>query len=61
MEQVTRLYGHKDFGGRVKIEAGNEPMISVKLKTTDVLGEATAFVRAYRAAQKEGKNDEKKN
>lgn len=60
MEQVTRLYGHKEFGGRIKVEAGNEPMISVKLKTADVLGEATAFVRAYRAAQKDGK-DEKKN
>ncbi|HHU05595.1 MAG TPA: transcription-repair coupling factor [Clostridiales bacterium] len=52
MRQVSALYENPAFKGRIKIEAGNEPRISLKIKNSgDVLGEAAAFVRAYKAAQ----------
>jgi len=51
MKQISTLYENPKFKGRIKIEAGNEPQISLKIKNNgDVLGEAVAFVRAYQEA-----------
>jgi len=51
MRQVSALYENPAFRGRIKIEAGNEPNISLKIKNPgNVLGEAVAFVRAYQDA-----------
>jgi len=57
MAQVSSLYGKPEFKGRIKIEAGTEPMISLKIKSSDVLREASELVRAYGEAsvKKEGK------
>ncbi|NLL45834.1 MAG: transcription-repair coupling factor [Clostridiales bacterium] len=51
MQQVSALYQSPAFKGRIRIEAGNEPQISLKIKNSgDVLGEALALVHAYREA-----------
>ena len=57
LEKVSALYDKPVFKGRIKIEAGTEPQISLKIKNAgDVLSEAVEFVRAYgeASAQKEG-------
>ncbi len=56
MAQVSALYEKPNFKGRIKIEAGAEPVISLKIKSSDVLREAAEFVRAYHdaAIKKEG-------
>ncbi len=50
MNKVSALYDKPEWKGRVKIEAGVVPVISLKLKSGKVVDEATAFVRAYAAA-----------
>ena len=45
--RVSALYSQPEYKGRVKIEAGIVPMIALKLKSSDVISEATKFVRAY--------------
>jgi transcription-repair coupling factor (superfamily II helicase) len=45
--RVSALYNQPDYKGRIKIEAGVAPMITLKLKSADVISEATKFVRAY--------------
>ena len=45
--RVSALYNLPEYKGRVKIEAGVVPMIALKLKSSDIIGDATKFVRAY--------------
>ncbi len=51
MERVSRLYALPKYKGRVKIEAGLKPAISLKLNPNErVLNAAVAFVRDYKNA-----------
>ena len=53
MESVTALYYAPEYKGRLKIEAGAKPAVSVKLKSADdVVGEAISFIRAYKNTNK---------
>jgi transcription-repair coupling factor (superfamily II helicase) len=47
MNRVSALYSMSDYKGRVKIEAGTVPVIALKLRASNVIDEATKFVRAY--------------
>ena len=47
MERITRLYSLPEYSGRVKVLAGTDPGISLKLKSPAVVDEAVNFVRAY--------------
>ena len=47
MESVSKLYALPEYTGRVKVLAGTEPAIALKLKGTAVVDEAVKFVRAY--------------
>ena len=49
MTSVSKLYAMPEYSGRVKVVAGTEPVIALKLKKTAVVDEAVKFVRAYRA------------
>ncbi len=49
MEIISGLYALPQFRGRVKVEAGSDPAVSVKIRyPQEVLDEAFDFVRAYR-------------
>ncbi len=51
MERVSRLYALPKYKGRVKIEAGVKPAISLKLREGErPLNAAVAFVRDYKTA-----------
>jgi transcription-repair coupling factor (superfamily II helicase) len=50
MNRVSALYSKPEYKGRVKIEAGAVPVISLKLRTPKVVDEAMKFVRAYASA-----------
>ena len=52
MAQVSALYARPEYKGRVKIEAGMTPMISLKIKSQRVIDEATQFIKDYAAAKK---------
>jgi len=47
MESVSKLYSLPDYTGRVKVLAGTDPAIALKLKGSAVVDEAVKFVRAY--------------
>ncbi|MCL2628478.1 MAG: transcription-repair coupling factor [Oscillospiraceae bacterium] len=47
MESVSKLYSLPDYSGRVKVLAGTDPAISLKLKGGCVVEEAVKFVRSY--------------
>jgi transcription-repair coupling factor (superfamily II helicase) len=47
MESISRLYALPDYTGRVKVLAGTDPAIALKLKGLAVVDEAVKFVRAY--------------
>lgn len=52
MEHVSALYSRPEYRGRVKIEAGNLPVIAVHLrKGANGLDEARKFVAAYRESK----------
>ena len=51
MAQVSALYARPEYKGRVKIEAGMVPMISLKIKSQRVIDEATRFVKDFAAAK----------
>jgi transcription-repair coupling factor (superfamily II helicase) len=51
MSRVSALYSKPEYKGRVRIEAGAVPVISLKLRSAKVIDEATKFVRDYRSAQ----------
>ena len=44
---ISSLYSMPEFTGRVRVEAGSEPAISLTLKTKDVLGETERFIKAW--------------
>ncbi len=49
MECISGLYNMQEFRGRVKVEAGSDPAVSVKIKyPKEVLDEAFDFVHAYK-------------
>ena len=55
MEQISALYQQEEFTGRIKIEAGSVPSISLKLRPgKDVIKEAVRFVHAYKSLAKSG-------
>ncbi|MCL2343426.1 MAG: hypothetical protein FWC62_05975, partial [Firmicutes bacterium] len=48
LNRVSAVYAQPEFKGRVKVEAGQKPRVSLKLKSGKrVLEEAREFVRAY--------------
>ena len=48
LERVSALYSLPKYSGRVKIEAGNIPVVALKIRTPGrVIEEAANFVRAY--------------
>jgi len=47
MESVSKLYALPEYDGRIKVIAGSEPIITLKLKASSVVDEAVRFVRAY--------------
>jgi transcription-repair coupling factor (superfamily II helicase) len=56
MDTVSRLYSRTEYKGRVKIEAGTTPRLSLRLKSKNrILDEARAFVKAY---VEDGKDEE---
>ncbi len=48
MDIINALYSMKDYRGKVKVEAGTSPSVSVKI-TDSVINEAVNFIRAYKA------------
>jgi transcription-repair coupling factor (superfamily II helicase) len=49
MARISALYNTESFRGRLKIEAGTNPSVSLKLTGNQVIEQAVAFVRAYQA------------
>ena len=49
MARISLLYNESDFRGRIKVEAGTNPAVSIKLMKKDVIQEATQFIKAYKA------------
>jgi len=47
MESISKLYALKEYTSRVKVVAGSDPAIALKLKGGSVVDEAVKFVRAY--------------
>lgn len=47
LEGISRLYALPEYTGRVKVLAGTDPGIAVRLKGGGVVDEAVGFVRAY--------------
>ena len=56
-ERVSALYGREEYKGRIKVEAGSKPCVSLKLKSKRrTLEEARAFVSAW---EETAENEEK--
>jgi len=50
MDRVSALYGHPDYKGRVKVEAGTKPCISLRLRSGKrIIETARKFVADYKA------------
>ena len=47
MESISKLYALPEYNGRVKVLAGTDPAVALKLKGSAVVDEAVRFVRAY--------------
>ncbi|MCL2662299.1 MAG: transcription-repair coupling factor [Oscillospiraceae bacterium] len=47
MESISKLYTLPDYTGRVKVLAGTDPVIALKLVGGSVVDEAVKFVRSY--------------
>ena len=47
MENISKLYALPDYNGRVKVVAGTDPVIALKLAGGGVIDEAVKFVRSY--------------
>jgi len=47
MESISKLYALPDYTGRVKVLAGTDPSIALKLTGSGVVDEAVKFVRSY--------------
>ncbi|MDR0904933.1 MAG: transcription-repair coupling factor, partial [Oscillospiraceae bacterium] len=46
MNIISALYARAEFKGRIRVEAGQEPVVSLTLKSKDALGEAEKLVAA---------------
>ncbi len=54
MARVSALYGQEGYKGRLRVEAGSVPCLSLKLRSKSrILDEARAFVRAYEGTKSE--------
>jgi len=54
MERISAIYAQTAFKGRVKVEAGTEPCVSLRLAAKNrVIDEARGFIAAYKATEKE--------
>jgi len=47
MDIISRLYALPEYTGRIKVIAGTDPVIALKVKGSVVVDEAVKFVRAY--------------
>ena len=55
MEKISLLYAQPEYKGRLRVEAGSKPCLSLKIKLkTHVLDEARRFVAAWREPQSAG-------
>ncbi|MCL2152455.1 MAG: transcription-repair coupling factor [Oscillospiraceae bacterium] len=50
IESISNLYAVPEYNHRVKVLAGTEPAIALKLKSSAVVDEAVKFVKAYATA-----------
>ena len=50
MNRISALYSMPEYNGRLKVEAGTDPVISLKLRSSKIVDEAVKFVRAYGTA-----------
>ncbi len=53
MELISGMYARPEYKGRIKIEAGTTPAISLKIKSNRVIDEATRFVKDYAREKKQ--------
>ena len=56
LENVSRLYALPEYAGRVKVLAGTDPAIALKLRGSAVVDEAVRFVRAYAMSRESNEN-----
>ena len=55
MAKVSSLYGQSEYKGRIKVEAGTKPCISLRLRSGKrIIETARKFVADYKAAEAEG-------
>ncbi|MCL2226325.1 MAG: transcription-repair coupling factor [Oscillospiraceae bacterium] len=47
MDRISKLYSLPEYNGRIKVVAGSDPAIALRLKGVSVVDEAVRFVRAY--------------
>jgi len=47
LESISKLYALPEYSGRVKVLAGTDPAVALKLKSSAVVDEAVRFVRAF--------------
>ncbi|MBR3555020.1 MAG: transcription-repair coupling factor [Oscillospiraceae bacterium] len=53
MAVISNLYNLEEFRGKLKVEAGSSPGVSLKLNTgADVIRQSVKFIRAYKSIQK---------
>ena len=53
MEKVSELYARPEYKGRLKVEAGSKPCLSLKIKSkTRVIDEARSFTRDWAGKEK---------
>ena len=53
MEKVSALYAREDYKGRLKVEAGSKPCLSLRIKSkTHVLDEARSFISDWMSYNK---------
>ncbi len=58
MELISGLYNLSEFKGRLKVEAGAEPSVSLKItKQSEIIKEASAFLSAYMSLLEGSKNE----
>ena len=51
MNRISALYSKQEYKGCLRVEAGAVPVISLKLRSSRIVDEATKFVRDYKNAQ----------
>ena len=57
IESVSKLYSMPEYTGRIKVLAGTDPVIALKLKGSTIVDEAVKFVRAYAFASSANENE----